>query len=272
MKRLLLLLLLALASPSLAWAETTKIAGVPGQGALLFGSTLPGSAVELDGKTVPLAPDGRFLLGFGRDAAPESRLQVRLANGGVEEFRLSVAKRDWVIQRIDGLPEKQVTPDPKALERIRQENELIAQARRRFTVAPFYAAGFAQPALGPLSGVFGSQRILNGEPRQPHSGTDFAAPKGAPVMAASDGVVSFVHQDMFFTGKTLMIDHGLGLQSVYAHLDAILVKPGQKVAKGEVIGHVGASGRATGAHLHLGFTWGEVRLDPELVLGATPPL
>jgi murein DD-endopeptidase MepM/ murein hydrolase activator NlpD len=272
MRRLLLLLALACSCFSAALAGGVEIAGQPSQGGLVLGRTPPGAKLELDGKPVPVAADGRFLLGFGREAAAESRLDIHLPDGRRETLRLAVAARDWPVQRIDGLPEKQVSPDPQALERIRKENDLIAQARRKITATPFFASGLAQPADGPLSGVFGSQRILNGEPRQPHSGTDYAAPKGAPVGAASEGIVSFVHPDMFFTGKTLMIDHGLGLQSVYAHLDAILVKPGQKVAKGETVGRVGASGRATGPHLHLGFTWGEVRLDPEQVLALKPLL
>jgi murein DD-endopeptidase MepM/ murein hydrolase activator NlpD len=216
--------------------------------------------VTLDGKPVPVDAAGHFLLGFGRDAAAHAILVE-----GTTRQTLSIAKRDWPIQRIDGLPPAKVSPDPGQLSRIRAENQLIAERRAIVGPRADYLSGVVAPAAGIVSGVFGSQRILNGEARAPHSGTDIAAATGAPVRAIAAGTVSLVHADMFFTGKTVMIDHGLGLQSVYAHLSRVEVSEGQRVGKGEGIGAVGASGRATGPHLHWGASWLDVRLDPETV-------
>ncbi len=260
----LLALLLGLAAP--AAAQELTLRGAAEQGGLLLGATVPGAEVSLDGRPVRVAADGRFVIGFGRDAGPSATLVVRTPDGRVAERPIAVARRDWPVQRIDGLPPKKVTPDPAALARIREESALVAAARRRDSAEAWFLDGFRTPAEGRVSGVFGSQRILNGEPRAPHSGTDIAAPAGAPVVAAAPGEVSLVHDDMFFTGKTVMIDHGHGLASVYAHLSDIAVRPGQRVAAGERIGSVGASGRATGPHLHWGVSWYDARLDPETVL------
>lgn len=241
-------------------ARAVELDGRLEQGGIALGRARPGSPVLLDGKPVPTDAEGRFLLGFGRDAPGEAVLE---ADG--ERRVLTIAKRAWKVQRIDGLPPAKVTPDPAELARIKAENELVAARRAVVTPTALFLAGLASPADGPVSGVFGSQRVLNGEARAPHSGTDIAAPTGAPVRAVADGVVSLAHPDLFFTGITVMIDHGLGLQSVYAHLSRTDMAEGQRVAKGQAIGAVGASGRATGPHLHWGVTWQDVRLDPQTV-------
>ena len=253
-----ILALLLLALPALA--ETT-LSGRLEQGGIVLGRTEPGASVSLDGRAVPVDAEGRFLLGFGREAAPEAVLQA-----GDETRRLTIAPRAWDIQRIDGLPKDKVTPDPAQLARIKAETDLVAARRDRVTTTALFLSGLAQPAEGRTSGVFGSQRILNGEARAPHSGTDIAAPPGAKVSSVGDGVVTLAAPDLFFTGKTVMIDHGLGLQTVYAHLSRMDVREGQRVAKGEPVGAVGASGRATGPHLHWGASWLDVRLDPETVI------
>jgi murein DD-endopeptidase MepM/ murein hydrolase activator NlpD len=244
-------------------AGAAELQGRPEQGGLVLGLTHPGGEVSLDGRPVPVGADGHFLLGFSRDAADTATL---VADG--ERRVLTVARRDWPVQRIDGLPPAKVTPDPAELARIRAENQLIADRRAAVGPRPLYLSGVDNPADGVISGVFGSQRVLNGEPRAPHSGTDIAAPAGAPVRAIADGTVSLVRADLFFTGRTVMIDHGLGLQSVYAHLSRHDVAEGQAVRRGQVIGAVGASGRATGPHLHWGASWLDVRLDPESVRAA----
>jgi len=243
-----------------ACAEVT-LEGRCEQGGLLVGRAPPGAAIRLDGRVVPSDGEGRFLLGFSREAPPQASLTI---DG--ESRQLSVAKRDWQVQRINGLPQDKVTPDPAQLARIKAENELVAERRSRATLTALFLSGLAAPAEGPISGVFGSQRILNGEPRAPHSGTDIAAPLGAPVKSVADGMVILAHPDLFFTGRTVMIDHGLGLVSVYAHMSRIEVAEGDRVAKGQAIGAVGASGRVTGPHLHWGASWLDVRLDPETVL------
>lgn len=262
MRPLVLLLVLA-AWP--AWAM--DLAGRLEQGGLVMGQTRPGIRITLDGRDVPVDSQGRFVLGFGRDAAATAHLQV-----GEQAQILRVAKRDWQIQRIDGLPPAKVTPDPAQLARIAEENRQVAEARKVISASPAFLEGLAAPAEGVISGVFGSQRVLNGEARAPHSGTDVAAPIGAPVRAVAAGTVTLAHADMYFTGQTVMVDHGLGLQSVYAHMSRTDVRLGQKVAQGQVIGAVGASGRATGPHLHWGVSWLDVRLDPQTVMAALPNL
>lgn len=263
-----LILLLLLSFP--AQAEL-RLSGKIEQGALVLGQALPGSRISLDGVPVMVGPDGRFALGFAREAGAKSMLLVEEPGQPVQSLELAVAPRSWDIQRIDGLPEKQVTPDPKTLERIKRENEWIAEARAHSRPEALFQSGFLRPAQGVVSGVFGSQRILNGQARAAHSGVDFAAPVGAEVLAAADGVVVLAEADLFYTGQTLLIDHGLGVTTVYAHLSAIAVKLGQVVRKGEVIGKVGATGRATGPHLHWGLSVGPVKLDPLTSLSFSQP-
>ncbi len=242
-------------------AQAQQLTGRAEQGGLVLGQTHPGAVVALDGKAVPVDDQGRFLLGFGRDAAAAARLEV---DG--HPFPIAIAPRDWQVQRIDGLSPAKVTPDPDALARIARENRLIADRRTQWQPQALFLTGMIQPVSGIVSGPFGSQRILNGEARAPHSGTDIAAALGTPVLAAADGVVDLVQPDMYFTGQTIMIDHGLGLKTVYAHLSRMDVAEGQHISRGQVIGLVGASGRATGPHLHWGASWLDARLDPETVL------
>jgi len=267
--RFVALLLVALGAPPAGAAEL-HLEGALEQGGLVEGVAAPGARVTLDGKKLALAPDGSFAFGFGRDAKAAAMIAVIWPDGRRETRALSIARREWRIQRIDGLPERAVTPTPEDMARIRQESLLLRKARHRATLAAWFRGGFVWPAAGRLSGIYGSQRILNGEPRQPHLGVDIAAPAGTPIVAAADGVVSLVHDGMFFTGKTMAIDHGLGVSTIYAHMSAILVKPGQHVKRGEQIGRVGKTGRATGPNLHWGLNWFDVRLDPSLAIGSGP--
>jgi murein DD-endopeptidase MepM/ murein hydrolase activator NlpD len=163
-----------------------------------------------------------------------------------------------------------VTPDPALVERIRHESDAVRAARLVDDSAEPFPDHLIWPVLGPISGVFGSQRVLNGEPRQPHLGTDIAAPAGAPVAAAASGVVTFAEHDLFLTGGTIIIEHGYGLSTTYAHLASVEVSVGQHLAQGERIGTVGATGRVTGPHLHWGADWYDVRLDPALLAGPMP--
>lgn len=260
------LLLLLLAPPARADVTFT---GAFVQGGLVTGRAPPGSKIEFDGRPLRVGNQGQFLIGFGRDTTTAT-LALSYPDGRQETRRLKVGKRDWLIQRVDGLPQQTVTPDEAQLQRIRDEAALVAEIRRRDSAAPLFGAGFIWPVIGPISGVYGSQRVLNGVPRAPHFGVDIAVPTGTPVMAAADGVVALVHEDMFLTGKTLIVDHGFGLNTVYYHLSAIAVSAGQTVKRGEVIGRVGATGRATGAHLHWGMNLFDIRLDPALVVPPMP--
>jgi len=249
-----------------AVAEPLTLAGDFTQGGLVVGSAGPGSRISLDGRSVPMTPDGKFLIGFGRDAAKQSTLTVTDVQGGVETRLLNVEPRTYKVQRIDGLPSRKVTPKPEDLARIKFDNAGIGKARASILVKAHFSSGFVWPVKGPISGVYGSQRILNGKPKNPHNGTDIAAVEGTPIVAPADGVVALVVEDMFYTGMTVMLDHGLGLTSVYAHMSEIQVDEGAVVKKGEAIGRVGKTGRVTGAHLHWGVTLGRTHLDPELLL------
>jgi murein DD-endopeptidase MepM/ murein hydrolase activator NlpD len=269
----------ALAAALLAWAasapaasQALRLEGPLIQGGLLIGHTDPRSAITVDGTPVRVSPGGLFLVGLGRDAPPRIVVRAAKADGRATARSLEIERRRYDIQRIDGLPQRQVAPSAEDLKRIRDDGRRIAAVRTLASAVTDFAGGFAWPLAGRLSGVFGSQRILNGEPRRPHSGVDVSAPQGTPVKAPADGVVALVQGDMFFTGKTLMIDHGHGLNSVYAHMSAILVERGQRVVKGQAIGRVGATGRATGPHLHWGVSLFDTHLDPALLAGPlTPP-
>lgn len=263
-----LALSLAVAAPCLA--DALALDGAFEQGGLVRGKTVPGASVTLDGRAVRVAPDGSFVFGFGRDAPAQAALDVVLPGGTRERRDLAIAARQYDIQRIDGLPEPQVTPDAASLERVKREQALINRARAVDSNLPFFAQAFVWPAMGPISGVYGSQRFLNGEPRAPHLGLDIAAPRGAAVDAAAAGTVTLAERDLFFTGGTVIVDHGYGLATTYQHLDTVAVALGQRVTAGERLGSVGATGRVTGPHLHLGLTWYEVRLDPALALGPMP--
>lgn len=268
LRHLLALLLAFFAQPALAGA--LALDGALEQGGLVHGRTEPGARVTLDGRAVRVAPDGGFIFGFGRDAPGQARLDVVFADGSSTHRDLKVAARQYDIQRINGLPAQQVTPDAATLERIKREQVEINAARAVDSGLPFFERAFVWPAVGPISGVYGSQRILNGEPRAPHMGLDIAAPRGSPVLAADAGTVTLAERDLFFTGGTVIIDHGYGLATTYQHMDRIDVTVGQKVAAGQPIGIVGATGRVTGPHLHWALNWYEVRLDPALVMGPMP--
>lgn len=240
------------------------------QGGLVRGQVAPGSAVRLDGRELRVSEDGWFVFGFDRDAPGHAELVVRDPDGLETRRRLEVATRTYQIQRIDGLAPRQVTPSEQDLARIQADAKLIEAAQRRDGDGLGFTEPVAWPAIGPLSGIYGSQRILNGEPRSPHRGLDVAAPAGTPVGAMASGVVSLAEPDMYYTGGTVMIDHGHGLQSIYVHLQDVLVEVGQEVAQGATLGTVGATGRATGPHLHWGVYWFDRVLDPALLVGPMP--
>lgn len=253
-------------------AQALEIHGEPQQGGLVMGRAAAGERVFLDGAAVPVDREGRFALGFGRDAGPRAEVKAVRPDGATESLTLQVRPREWQVQRIEGLPQDKVTPPKALLERIAADNRAVAKARESRRAVAEFLGGFRLPVAGArVSGVFGSQRILNGEARAPHSGLDLAAPEGTPVVAAAAGVVSLAHPDMVFTGKTVMVDHGLGVQTVYAHLSRIDVTVGERVAAGAPLGRVGATGRATGPHLHWGASWLDRRLDPEALLALPQP-
>lgn len=261
--------LVLLAATGVRADVSLELFGQAVEGGLMFGKTEPGAQVSLDDQPVEISADGDFLVSFARDAAGEKMLSIKISDR-VHQKPIIVADREFKIERIDGLPKRKVTPDPKAIARIGKEKKAINAARKETSNQPFYLSGFQWPATGRISGVYGSQRILNGKPRRPHYGTDIAAPTGTTIRAVAPGRVVFVHKGMFFNGKTVLIDHGLGLRSIYIHLNETFVEPGQQVDLNTKLGAIGQTGRATGPHLHFGMTHGATPVDPEVVLGPMP--
>lgn len=240
------------------------------QGGMVIGRVDPGDQVVFDGEVLRVSPEGVFILGFGRDDPPRHSLKVRRGGKLLEGRSLIIGKRDYRIQRVDGLPPSKVSPPKKVWERIRREAALVKKARRRDDSRTDFLNGFIWPAQGVISGVYGSQRILNGKPKRPHFGVDIAAPEGTPVVAPADGLVTLAQPDMYYSGGTLILDHGHWLSSSFLHLSRILVKPGQRVKQGELIAEIGATGRVTGAHLDWRMNLRSARIDPQLLVPPMP--
>lgn len=270
-RALLLALGIALAqTPGVAAEVPLRLEGDMAQGSLVVGRTAPDARVRFAGEPVRVSSAGVFLVGFGRDAPRTRRLVVELPDGRRIERSLEIARRDYDIQRIDGVEPSKVTPPEDALPRIREEVRLVREARRRDAERTDFLQDFRWPVTGRITGVYGSQRFYNGEPRRPHYGIDIAAPAGTPVRAPATGVVTLAHPDMYFSGGTLILDHGHGLSSAFLHMRRISVEQGQRVRRGEVLGEVGAGGRATGAHLDWRVNLFERRLDPAYLVDPMP--
>jgi murein DD-endopeptidase MepM/ murein hydrolase activator NlpD len=251
------------------YLHAVEIQGAPVQGGLMFGHTEPGSSVSLDGDTIAISANGRFVVGFGRDETGIRKLQVNSPGGEVFLRDLTVQPREYAIERVDGLPPATVTPQPEAAARIKEDARMVATAREHRDNRAYYVNGFAWPAKGRISGVYGSQRVLNGEPRRPHFGLDIAAPEGSDVFAPADGLITLTHPDMYFSGGTIILDHGQGLSSTFLHLSKILVEAGTFVKQGDLIARVGATGRASGPHLDWRINWLDRRVDPQPLM---PPM
>ncbi len=231
----------------------------------------PGAvSATIDGLASRVSPDGMFVIGFPTEAPDHATLEVRFADGAVETQVLHVAQRTYAVERIDGLPAAQVTPPQEVLDRIARENDAIGAVRALNSPVPWFVQGFQWPAIGRISGVYGSRRILNGLARQPHYGVDVAAPVGTPVGAPAAGIIAMAEADLYYTGGTVMIDHGFGVTSVLSHLSAVLADVGDQVEAGDVVGLVGATGRVTGAHLDWRVNWFSERLDPALLVPPMP--
>ncbi|MGH1373178.1 MAG: M23 family metallopeptidase [Cellvibrionaceae bacterium] len=235
------------------------------QGGVLIGKASVGDKIEFLDRDIRLSDDGDFVLGLGRDFPASARLTVRRGEL-VRVFEFDVSQRSYDIQRVDGVPKRTVTPDPKHLDRIRKEASAARKARKPVTDHQYYRQSFQWPLLGRISGVYGSQRYYNGQPRRPHFGVDVAAPTGTLVQAPADGVTTLAYDDMFFSGGTLIIDHGHGLSSSFLHLSKILVKEGELVKQGQPIAEVGATGRVTGPHLDWRMNWYDQRVDPQTLV------
>lgn len=279
MKRLALILCLLIwpmiAWPVQSWATSlfdhVTLTGPLTQGSLIVGTAPAGSSILFEGTPVMITPEGVFIFGFNRDHAAEATLALTLADGQAFEETLTVTARDYQIQSIDGLPPSTVTPPQEVLDRIRTEAGRVWTARETVSDQPlFMGKSWQWPSRGIITGVYGSQRTLNGEPRRPHFGIDIAAPTGTPVRAPIDGIISFAEDDLYYSGGTLIIDHGLGLSSTFLHMARIDVAPGQRVQQGDVIGTVGSTGRSTGPHLDWRINWFQERLDPSFLVSPKP--
>jgi murein DD-endopeptidase MepM/ murein hydrolase activator NlpD len=258
---LLIVLVLMHAQPSAA----LEITGTWQQGAVIIGKVEQGTQVEYNKRRLSLTDDGQFVIGLGRDAAAQATITT-ITKGKAEEHHFAVQKREYKIQRVEGVPQETVEPNPEQDARIKREAELVSSARKVDLPFNFFAQKFQWPLIGPISGVYGSQRVYNGIPKTPHYGLDIAMPVGTLVKAPAGGKVTLVHPDMFLSGGTLIIDHGHGLSSTFIHLSKILVKEGDQISQGQEIALVGKTGRASGPHLHWAMNWFEERVDPELMV------
>ena len=236
------------------------------QGSFILGKATPGSKIQIDNKNVRITSDGYFAFGLGRDRKNDVIIKITKKEK-LQTIQKKVFKKEYKIQRIDGLPSKQVTPPPEVYDRIKKDNILISNARSINTSYDFFKDKFIYPIEKYIiTGVYGSQRILNGKPRRPHYGIDFHAPEGTPVKAMMDGEVTLVEKNMYFTGGTIIFDHGHGVSTLFMHMKDINVKIGQKVKQGDIVGTLGQSGRATGPHLDIRLNWFDVKLDPASIL------
>jgi len=253
-------------------ATAIIIDGSPAQGALLRGRVPAGTvALSLDGRNVPVAPDGRFLIGFDRDAGPAATLTARLADGRTLRRPLAVARRSWPIQRI-GMARPAGGPTPEYARLREGELARLAAARARGSDSRGWAQAFIWPARGRFSGRFGAQRIYRGGVAAAfHSGADIAAGAGAQVAAPADGVVVLAPPPgLSLEGNLVILDHGMGLSSAFLHLSSASVRVGDRIRQGQAIGRVGMTGRATGPHLHWSVVWNGVKVDPVTVVRAVP--
>ena len=245
------------------------------EGGMIFAQTTPGARITLDNTSVELSQNGYFVIGFHRDSDAPVTLVIHQPDTAPRTTILRPAQRDYNIQRIDGLASNMVTPPQDVIDRIRADSEAVRTARAinpsalKAVATPDWLNGFDWPATGRISGVYGSQRILNGKPRQPHYGIDIAAPKGTPVRAPADGVITLV-KDLYYSGWTIMMAHGAGINSGFLHLDQTQVVTGDRIKRGDIIGTVGSTGRSTGPHLDWRIDWQGRRIDASLLAPAMP--
>lgn len=239
------------------------------QGAVIIGQVPSGTTVSYDGRNLQLTSKGEFVFGLGHDA-PSTIVINTTKNGVSEQHAFNVKARAYDIQRVEGVPQKTIEPSKEQTARIKQEAALVTNARKVDLPLDFFTQKFQWPVVGRISGIYGSQRVYNGIPGSIHAGVDIAKPVGTMVRAPVGGVVTLVHDDMFLSGGTLIIDHGHGLSSTFIHLSKILVKKGDKITQGQQIALVGQTGRASGPHLHWAMNWFTERVDPQLLVPEMP--
>lgn len=246
--------------------QAFELCGKIAQGEILTGKAEGYKSVTLNGTKHQISPAGDFIIAFGRDDRPEQKLTLTDEENNVTDIPLTVSATKWDIQNIKGIPQRKVTPSKEDEAAILHERNSVRGALTADLPLPYWLEGFIEPVKGRISGLFGGQRIMNGIKRNPHGGTDIAAPEGTPVKAAASGIVMLSAPDLFYSGNVVVIDHGHGLQTIYAHLKEYNVKKGDKVKQGDVIGLVGKTGRVTGPHLHWGASLRGTRFNPYSLL------
>ena len=235
------------------------------QGNFILGKTKPNTKIIVNKTEVRVSKDGYFVFGIDRDRKYDLVI-TKISNGKKEKIVKKILKRKYKIQRIDGLPENKVTPPESVYKRIKAENNRIGEARAINSELNFFKDKFIMPVEGIITGVYGSQRILNGKPKWPHYGIDIATKQGTEIISSATGVVTMAEDDLYYTGGTIIMDHGHGISTIYSHLENVLVAVGDKINQGDVIGTVGSTGRSTGPHLDFRINWFQTRLDPMSVL------
>lgn len=250
--------------------ESIALSGEMKQGGLMVGKTSPSSSVTLNGKTIAVSANGDYAFGFSRDDKQSYELVITSVNGDRVTKTLKPQSREYNIQRIEGIKKSIMQPNPKSVARAKQDSKQVKAARKISSELDFFARGFIAPIKGTITGVYGSQRVYNGVPKNPHFGLDYAGKTGDPVKAPASGTVLLWVPDMFYSGGTMIIDHGQGVSSTFLHLSDSYVKQGDQVQQGQVVAAVGKSGRATGPHLDWRINWFSVKIDPALVLKLQP--
>ncbi|WP_105189748.1 M23 family metallopeptidase [Pseudoalteromonas sp. T1lg48] len=236
------------------------------QGAMLIGQLPDAQKVVFADRELKRNAEGYFVFGIGRDAEPQQQLKWLDQQGNWQYLDFTVTQREYDIDRIEGVEKKYVAPPQEVLERIRSEAAMVRQARANESELTDFMATVYRPAQGRISGVYGSQRYFNGTPKRPHFGLDIANKTGTPIYAPLPGRVVFAHSDLYYSGGTVIIDHGHGISSTYIHMHKVLVDEGEIIETGERIGQIGATGRVTGPHLDWRFNWFNTRLDPQLMM------
>jgi len=264
MKKILILLIGVIVSPHILLGQTVEFYGDPKPGSLLFGFAENAKQIILDTTLIAVDKNGYFVIGFDRDDSLEHILLVKF-EGLSYLKKLKLPKREYKIQKINRMKQMYVSPPKEVEERIKRERKITQTAKAKIgqVKAALFNSGFVKPiSKGRVTGVFGSQRILNDVPKNPHNGIDIAVPKGTSVKAMADGIVLLSADNFYYAGNFIIVDHGLGLNSMYLHLNVSMVDEGQMVKKGEIIGKVGTTGRSTGPHLHWAVQWYNKRVDP----------
>jgi len=235
------------------------------QGHYIVGSTDPSAKIIIEKKEIKVSEDGYFVFGIDRDRKFDLTI-TKIKDGKIKKIVKKVLKRKYNVQRIDGLEESKVTPPESVYKRIKEENNKIGEARAINSDLSFFKDQFIMPVEGIISGVYGSQRILNGKPKWPHYGIDIAAKKGTMIKSSGSGTVTMAEDDLYYTGGTIIMDHGHGISTIYSHLETVIVSVGDKINQGDIIGTVGSTGRSTGPHLDFRVNWFQTRLDPMSVI------